>query len=362
VRSFAYGETVAPAQVDTLRDEECPICGADSDAFDGDRCEECGFVLPPSFVRDPDLEMARKLDLRGDQEPTIPEISPQEAAPGGPMPGVVSPDQVAEDGSVPGEEQDEDTVDPDQLPEDSEDPEAEEGAVDEQGNPVDPEAATGHVNQGGESFTPDPNDPEQPGEPEEPETVDPEALDENGEPLEAEDGTQEPEEVPGAGDGTEDDSGVVEGDVESLGDEEEAPGDEAGIVEGQQPTTVGEPPPPGTPGDESPDLVCPACGFEAPAARPTSTNMDDPMSPDASGDGMLAGDACPNCGQATLLPIGDVEEMQAEAPVEEGEAPEDDAGGAPEEEAEAPEEGQEEPEADDQDEEDDGKKKPPPFG
>lgn len=355
---LAYGETVAPEQVDTLRDEECPICGT-TDAFDGDRCQECGFVLPPSFVRDPDLELAKQLDLRGkDSEP--PTLTPEEAGPGGPTPGPVplDPGQIAEDGSVPSEEQD--TVDPDEVPEDTDEDEAAEDGVaelppDEQ-PAVDPAAAEGHVQQGGESFTEGPNDPERPEQP-----VDPQDLDEDGElteePQEAAEEPQEgaeeppesseaPDEVPGAGVGPEDDSGVVEGDVETLGEEEP-----------QQATTVGEPPPPGTPGDETPDLVCPACGYTAPAARPTSTSMDDPSSPDADGDGLLAGDACPQCGMATVMPISDLEEMDAEAPVEEGVEPEDDAEGAPEEEGEAPEEDEEVPEEDDQD--GDEEKKPP---
>lgn len=375
MRSLAYGETVAPEQVDTLRDEECPICGADSDAFDGDQCQECGFVLPPAFVRDPDLELAKQLDLRGkDSEP--PTLTPEEAGPGGPTPGPVplDPGQLAEDGSVPGEDGSE-TIAPDDVPEDDE-AELDEGAdlPPEQQPDVDPAAAEQHMQQGGESFTEGPNDPDRPGEPEMP--VDPQDLDEEGEltgepepgqeevpedaPVEGapEDGAEEPQEdpeapdeVPGAGDGEEDTSGEVEGDVETLAD---------GELPDQQATTVGEPPPPGTPGDETPDLVCPACGYTAPAARPTSTSMDDPTSPDAEDDGLLAGDACPQCGMATVMPISELEEMDAEEPVEEGVEPEDDAGGAPEEEAEAPEEDEEAPEEDDQDEEGD-QKKPPPF-
>lgn len=318
----AYGEVVAPEQVDTLRDEECPICGSDSDSFDGDQCRECGFVLPPSFVRDPDLGAAKRLDLRQQQEPTVPEITPEEAGPGGPMPGVVDPGQVAEDGSVPEEATEDeqtgpDAIDPDQIPEDDE-AELDEGAElpPEEQPDVDPEAATDRFNQGGESFTPGPNDPEEPGEPEGPE-----------------------------GD-LEDPDAVSPEDIDADGEVAE----EAPVADEGQPDAA---PPPGTPGDETPDLVCPNCGFEAPAARPTSTDMDDPLSPDAEGDGMLAGDACPSCGQATLLPVGDLEEMQTEAPAEEGMEPEDDAEGAPEEdpvEDEAPEpveEDAEEPEEDD---------------
>ena len=38
-RKLAYGETIAPPQVDTMRDEECPVCG--SDLYDGDQCQVC---------------------------------------------------------------------------------------------------------------------------------------------------------------------------------------------------------------------------------------------------------------------------------------------------------------------------------
>lgn len=60
-----YGETKAPADVDTLRDESCPVCG-ESDSYDGNECKVCGFVQPPKEFQDPDLELAQKLDLRKD--------------------------------------------------------------------------------------------------------------------------------------------------------------------------------------------------------------------------------------------------------------------------------------------------------
>lgn len=66
-RRVAYGETMAPPKVDTLRDENCPICGED-DAYDGHRCSICGYVAPPSPFNDPDLDMASKIDLREQQE------------------------------------------------------------------------------------------------------------------------------------------------------------------------------------------------------------------------------------------------------------------------------------------------------
>jgi hypothetical protein len=59
----AYGETKAPADVDTLRDASCPVCG-EPDAWDGDTCPVCGFVQPPQMFQDPDLDKARQVDLR----------------------------------------------------------------------------------------------------------------------------------------------------------------------------------------------------------------------------------------------------------------------------------------------------------
>lgn len=67
VQHVAYGETIAPPKVDTLRDENCPICGEDN-AYDGHRCSICGYVAPPSPFKDPDLGMASRIDLRDQQD------------------------------------------------------------------------------------------------------------------------------------------------------------------------------------------------------------------------------------------------------------------------------------------------------
>ena len=65
-RKVAYGEQKAPADVDTLRDESCPICGESSNAYDGRNCMVCGWEAPPKMFADPDLEMAKQVDLRKD--------------------------------------------------------------------------------------------------------------------------------------------------------------------------------------------------------------------------------------------------------------------------------------------------------
>jgi hypothetical protein len=62
----ALNETLAPAKVDTLRDEQCPVCG-EADSYDGDKCRVCGFIRPPAEFMDPDLEKAKQVDLRQDK-------------------------------------------------------------------------------------------------------------------------------------------------------------------------------------------------------------------------------------------------------------------------------------------------------
>ena len=63
----AYGETKAPAKVDTMRAENCPVCG-DDEGYNGDKCSVCGYMEPPSQFTDPDLTKAREQDLRQEQQ------------------------------------------------------------------------------------------------------------------------------------------------------------------------------------------------------------------------------------------------------------------------------------------------------
>jgi uncharacterized Zn finger protein (UPF0148 family) len=58
---LAYGETRAPQDVDTLRDERCTVCGNDT-AFNGRDCQVCGFTAPPKALGDPDVDKAKNLD------------------------------------------------------------------------------------------------------------------------------------------------------------------------------------------------------------------------------------------------------------------------------------------------------------
>ena len=65
----AYGETMAPSQVSTLRDDSCPVCG-ETNGFNGERCMTCGYFKPPDDFMDPDLTKAKEVDLRQDKEET----------------------------------------------------------------------------------------------------------------------------------------------------------------------------------------------------------------------------------------------------------------------------------------------------
>lgn len=132
-RKLGYGEERVPAQVDTLRDENCPICG-ESDTFDGDQCMVCQYVKPPDEFMDPDLEKAKEIDLRQDEEAEpIGDTEPgQEEA---------SDNPFAEDGendSEDGEEDEDAATDGDvedgevesEFPEESEDESSEEESED----------------------------------------------------------------------------------------------------------------------------------------------------------------------------------------------------------------------------------------
>jgi hypothetical protein len=220
-KTAALNDVVAPPEVDTLRDEECPVCG-EVEVYDGERCPVCGFVAPPEMFRDPDLEMAKSIDLRQDQQAQAGDPAPGQANPDVPGGGLVDPSQLGDDPLA------------DQLQH-------------------------------------------------------PDQLGPNGE--------------------------------------------------------MGEP---GTPGDGTPDLFCPACGEGFDAGQPMTTDGD-PATLDASGP--AEGTPCPNCGMSTLLSPNDMEGMGigpdgeqavAEEAEEMGDRPMD--AGTPEEDPEAPQEGEGPPE------------------
>lgn len=126
VRKQAYGETRVPPQVDTLRMDECPVCG-EHNVWSGSRCPVCGFVVPPSVFRDPDTSKAQdvrdQLDASGDV--TLPPDQPDAG----------QPDAQAEAEMGSGDDADEQLVHPDQI--------APDGVPTVQGGGEDPAAADG---------------------------------------------------------------------------------------------------------------------------------------------------------------------------------------------------------------------------
>lgn len=97
MRKRALNEIKAPEQVNTLREEECPVC-SESEVYDGERCPVCGFIAPPSMFRDPDLDMAKSVDLRQDQNPNA-DFGPGQADPNVPGGGLIDPSQLDEAGN-----------------------------------------------------------------------------------------------------------------------------------------------------------------------------------------------------------------------------------------------------------------------
>jgi hypothetical protein len=147
-RKTAYGETRVPPQVDTLRMDECPVCG-EHNVWSGSRCPVCGFVVPPSVFRDPDTDKARQVrdQLDSSGEVTDDQMDPQDPGMGEEPIGsggdaddqLTHPDQIAPDGvpivqgeggPVPGEEgdgqegappeeEDEEQGEPGEIPDDT---------------------------------------------------------------------------------------------------------------------------------------------------------------------------------------------------------------------------------------------------
>lgn len=62
----ALNDIPAPKQVDTLREEACPVCG-ESDSYDGAKCQVCNFIAPPDEFMEPNLDKAKQTDLRQDK-------------------------------------------------------------------------------------------------------------------------------------------------------------------------------------------------------------------------------------------------------------------------------------------------------
>lgn len=89
----AYKPT-APEKVDTLRhDFVCPNCGSDMEELNSGQvlCEVCGFEKEPDGFDNPDLEMAKEVDLRQNQEDIVKQRPvPEQTAPQ-PLPAQAEP-------------------------------------------------------------------------------------------------------------------------------------------------------------------------------------------------------------------------------------------------------------------------------
>lgn len=254
---LAYGETKAPADVDTLRDPNCPVCG--DDAFDGAECSVCGFVQPPAFLRDPDLNKAQQMDLRknvAEQNPDDPNGGLQQE-PGQPN-DMVDPDQVNADGSVSdgglGTNQPNDDgsasgqqITPGTLPGEVQ-AEVRPGDDDAQETPLEP------------AMGPD-------GTPVGPQDLPPSADDPAGKPF-----TPGPDAPDGPGNPDGPGMSMMDNQVPDTQDQEQ---DAASGL-----------------------LTCNNCGFQAGASSPDSFDLENP---EGGGDGTVAGDVCPNCGGGQLL-------------------------------------------------------------
>jgi hypothetical protein len=323
-QKLAYGETIAPKDVDTLRDEECPVC-AEKDSYDGNECSVCGFVKPPSMFLDPNLDMAKQLDLRKDQnqQPGGPPAQDQNPlTPGG---NQATPDPNAVDAQgmpneVPGSAQP--GSDQVNIPQDP-------NAVDAQGMPTSapgqpdlldpygdaPEQGLNGQVPGQEILVPDDKIDPQTGQP----LIDGNTgLPEIGVPGLPDQGQQTPTDIYGQplgptgpstpGDApvpTDPGTGLPVDPVTGQPTDRQPVGPD--VQQAPQMQQQGPVAPDGQPYDleteqnDAATLQCPVCGFTTQAAPPMSVSTEAPMggTNDLS-DGAQEGDICPQCGQGLL--------------------------------------------------------------
>ena len=235
---LGFGETKAPMDVDTLRDEECPVCG-EADSYDGNECQVCAYTAPPKMFQDPDLDMAKQMDLRKDVM--------NEA--GSDPNGDGMPDVIPGSDGTPG---DDIPPNPNQVPDPGDVAQQQMNQIGEDGQPLQPEQLD-------ENGQPVMDAEQQPGMPQ-----DPNAL-----PMDPEQDVADPNMPPAA------------------------PTDTEGVPEA------------GTPGDQVPDLVCPMCGYQEPAEPPQSVDMDSASLPVSGSEGSL----CPNCQQGQMTSTKQAEQM-----------------------------------------------------
>ncbi|QDN95012.1 hypothetical protein FNV58_01370 (plasmid) [Streptomyces sp. RLB1-9] len=302
IRAVAYGEIKAPADVDTLREENCPVCG-DKDTFDGIQCQICGFINPPEQFRDPDLDKAKQLDLRKQI------VDPQLIDNNGELQRVNDDGTgMPQDGEEPGDE--EQQLGPDGQPLDEGDPQmVDADQLDENGLPPSPfgDQALDGTQQAGPAVSdrngdgmiqPDEIDPDG-NVNAQPQMVDP-----------GQGGQAAPRELPGWG---KDHTGLPFWPGPDMPDhpgEPDSPDDKLGLDDDAPHGRMPEPMM-GQPGDGVPDLFCPSCGFGADATAPQTQDMGNPG---GAADGVVDGDVCPSCQRAQLLTPGEINSNFSKAP------------------------------------------------
>jgi hypothetical protein len=300
IRTEAYGEIKAPADVDTLREENCPVCG-DKDTFDGIQCQICGFISPPEQFRDPDLDRAKTMDLRKQI------VDPSLVDNNGEL------QRVNDDGTgMPqqdGQPGDEQQLGPDGQPLNQDDPQVlDADQLDENGLPPSPlgDQALDGTQQDGPAVSDRNGDGII-----QPDEIDPEGnVNAQQDMTDPEQGGQAaPRELPYSAQDHTGDPFTPGPDMPYRPDQPEGPNgklDQDDAPYGRMPEPMA-----GQPGDGIADLFCPSCGFGADATPPQTQDMGNPG---AAADGVVDGDVCPNCQRAQLLTPGEINSNYSKAP------------------------------------------------
>jgi hypothetical protein len=324
-RILAKEQITVPPEVDTMREEICPVCGSD-DSYVGDKCSVCGFEKPPSIFMDPDTSLAQQVNLhQEDQEDANDDGAGELQCPncGETFSSAEALNQAGDPHLAPAAQ----TIPAEQdleVPEDAEQPE--EGLEDEDENQMAPGAPEPQEG---------PQDGVEPDEDEDQEEELPPGQEEDQEDVEPPEGFEDPDAEPAPGESPEEGQEVPQG-----AEEEEWP-------------------------EEAPDEADAAMQEESPEQAAEQQYAADQAG--MAETGYEEGDICPNCGQGLLQPVGEggpimpAETSNPRAKPDSGEEGESpfpaslDADVEDEDRDEATDEGE------DADEEDDEESAPPPF-
>jgi hypothetical protein len=299
ISAVAYGEIKAPADVDTLREPNCPVCG-DMDTFDGLACQVCGFISPPEQFRDPDLDKAKTNDLRKqivdpalvDNNGELQRVDRDGTA----MPQDGQPGDPAQDPNAP-QDPSQQMIDPDQL-DDNGLPPSPYGDQALDGTQTDGPAVSDRNGDG--MIQPNEIDPEGNVPVQQQDMADPEQGGQVG-----------PRELPGWGKDRTGDPFTPGPDMPYRPDEPGNPDEKLDQDDADSPYGMAPAPMQGQPGDGLPDLFCPSCGFGADATPPQTQDMGNPG---GASDGIVSGDVCPSCQRAQLLTPGEINSNYSKAP------------------------------------------------